>query len=644
MKKTLPPPDFQAAFQERLARLIAHLNSVLQNDPTLLLAVPDEDEPDLHERWIEQILKEREHLPHLRQTWLSTRTPPAGITLPLSIQQSLTIAEQGIVEDARFMFNQVSACQLVVDRKLLAATLVRSEVIDLWPRPTAMQSAGAFALHGLTAICRDLPGKELRPDRNFLSSTDAQQITNIYWPLDAAPLEVAKWARKPLNLVRMGLGDEFLVQIEQGIAPTNLSLPLGDKEIFIQPGCLAAFFLAEKDVRIGMDRKFIAVDAGKHHNDMVGGWRDIKQDGRRHHCAPSDLPVKLEDQIERIELLAPGTSTQLQLPISELETAHDSAINALRRLRGPEGLRHWAALLKLFSVEGGRRGTYRWLLDEHLEALGYDERQRRDPEVRAQAVRMVEFLVSLELAIYTPGGALRERRRLLLETGRFERLQGSEWKIEGLEFQMNERVYGGVRASTGEIGQNWMPAPIELAKIDHVRFPHAHGLGMLLAIRFRWRLNEDADFILISGENLLKLSGIFYDSHRITRTWDKLRHTLDELVRVGQLQSYQWQLPGDPWSLDGMCRIQSANWLTDRVGRAIHGDEKPPDADRPVTGAELKVWREKRGLSQREAAKRLKIGHAAISKAEARPSDPLGYKLKEVFLGESLRKATKSDS
>ena len=40
---------------------------------------------------------------------------------------------------------------------------------------------------------------------------------------------------------------------------------------------------------------------------------------------------------------------------------------------------------------------------------------------------------------------------------------------------------------------------------------------------------------------------------------------------------------------------------------------------------------EKRGWSQREAAKRLKVGQAAISKAEAKADDNLGHKIRSAF-------------
>jgi DNA-binding XRE family transcriptional regulator len=358
--------------------------------------------------------------------------------------------------------------------------------------------------------------------------------------------------------------------------------------------------------------------------------RDWPKDGKRHSGGSlTQAPIRSEDIIERVELLTPGSTVQLHLPMTEFQSMQDHAIEALRRLRGAKGLRHWAALLRLFSVQGGRSGTYRWLLSEHLEAMGYDERQRRDPKVRAEAAHEVETLAALELAIYTKGGQLRERRRLLLETGRFERQSGAEYKLDGIEFQMNQRVFGGVRASTGEIGAKWMPAPVELAAVDHVRFPYAHALGMLLTIRIRWRLDEHANHLSLSGEHLLRLAGINFDQERAERTWDKLRRSLDVLVKIEQLERYEWN--SDPWSLAGICQIYPSAWLLDRAARGVIPEERPPDRDRPLTGGELKRWRERHGMSQQAAAQRLHVTRQAITKAEQQSNVTLGYKLRAAF-------------
>ncbi len=629
-KPVLPEVDLPAAFRARLVRLHAWLRDRLTGDLDLLLAIPATGDGTSA---LERMRAERTGRPHLSLYWLSG-PPMTGLTLPLPVGIALQLVEDGIDALAATMADQaVYTVALFADKKLKHAVLARPLLVEQWPRPRREHSAAAFALHGLTALLSNLPPGEMLPDRMETAYDETQRAVWLYWPVDAALGEVARWARRTLNTLILGAGDSLVDTVARGLVPSDWTLPLDNREVLVLASGMAVVYLAENDVRTGLNRRSMAIDAGSTHHDMLGGIRDVPQDGKRHRAKPATLQAKVDenDQIERIELIAPGQKVQLTLRFTDYEAMHDTAVEALRRMRGPEGLRHWAALLRLFSVEGGRSGSYRWLLDEHLVAMGYHERERARPEVRAKAAEMVEFLAALELAIYTKGGELRERRRLLLETARFERLDGSQWKLDGIEFQMNQRVYGGVRASTGELGHQWMPAPVELAQIDHVRFPYAHALGMLLAIRFRWRLDERADYIAISGSKLLDLTGIKRESRREERAWTALRKTLDQLVKVGQIEHYTWTEDACAWSPLGVCRIYAAQWLLDRAVRGVIPDEKPPDRDKPVTGAELKTWREKRGWSQREAALKLGVGQAAISKAENKSDEPLGHKLRAAF-------------
>lgn len=516
-----------------------------------------------------------------------------------------------------------------VQRKIVHGVFGRTElVIDRWPRPSRTHSDATAALHELVSLAKALPPSEPpAPARHRHAEAGLTGVLSD-WPPEAAPLEVARWARDRLNTLLAAAGDEFVDAVEGGLLPADWTVDADGAPLRIPASGLAVLYLAEQDVRAGLKRPSMAIDASKAHHAMVGGMRDWPKDGERHRGGTlKTRTVRDGDAIERVELLTAGSTIQLQLPMPEIEGVQDTAVEALRRLRGAKGLRHWAALQRLFSVEGGRTGRLRWFLDEHLEAMGYDERQRRDPKVRADAAMEVEALAAMELAIYTKGGVLRERRRLLLETGRFEAREGSEWKLDGIEFQFNERVYGGVRESTGEIGRNWMPAPIELAKIDHVRHPYAHALGLLIAIRFRWRLNENADSVDMTGERLLRLAGIPFEERRAERGWSKLRRSLDELVRVGQLARYEWTKADEAWTNAGICQLFSAQWLLDRAARGILPDERPPALDRPATGAELKTWRERRGWSQREVARRLKVSQGLIYQAEQKPNDPLSARI-----------------
>jgi hypothetical protein len=633
MSLSLPAPDLATAFQARLLRLSRALATELENDADLLLLLP-QSAPEEHARWVERMKGERAERPHLTSAWQAITLQPGvrAPALPWTVRTGLELLVGGLDAMAKELADEVVFCvDRIVDKKLRAAVSARMEIVQYWPRPRMETGAAACALHALTSTLRALPEDEHPPSHLVGYTENDHPVVFYYWPPKAALADVAEWAHKGLNLLG-GLGDGFREPALRGKVPQDVLLPHEGRTYRLPAAGLAVLYLAERDVREGSRRPAIAIDAGKVHHELVGGMRDWPRDGRGHRGrALENVPIRAEDVIERVELLAEGNTVQLHLPMPAFMGMQDHAIEALRVLRGAKGLRHWAALLRLFSVEGGRSGTYRWLLNEHLAAMGYDERQVRDPAVRADAAREVEALASLELAIYTSGGVLRERRRLLLETGRFERRVGAEYKLDGIEFQMNQKVFSGVRASTGEIGQKWMPAPVELARIDHVRHPFAHALGMLLAIRFRWRLEEHGDHLALSGENLLRLAGIPFERARAARAWARLRRELNVLVKAGQLARYGWNNDEDAWSFTGICRIYSSEWILDRAARGVLPEERPQDKSKPVTGAELKTWREGRGWSQRETARRLKVTAMAISKAEGKPEDALGHKLRAAF-------------
>lgn len=622
----LPPPNLHAAFRARFERLVAALGDVLANDRDRVLVIPPSSDPTEHARWIARIEAERAEQPHLIR-YGRAGTPPPGDQfppLPWTFGTALGLVTDGLDEIVEGLVTELRFCvDTFVDKKLRTAVLGRTEIVQGWPRPRRETNVAAFALHALTTAVQALPAHEHPP-----SSEAGQPILFYYWPPKAAPADVSEWARKGIRAV----GEALLAEASGGKIPLDIFQPHDGNLIRLPSAGLAVLFLTERAVRDDSRKPSIAIDASKVHHGLVGGMRDWPKDGKRHRGGGIERAmVRAEEEIERVELLAEGSVVQLHLPMPAFEGMQDHAVEALRRLRGAKGLRHWAALLRLFSVEGGRSGTYRWLLDEHLTAMGYDQRQIRDPKVRAEAAREVEALAALELALYTQGGILRERRRLLLETGRFERLVGSEYRLDGIEFQMNQRVFGGVRASTGEIGAKWMPAPIELATIDHVRFPYAHALGMLLAIRFRWRLDEHADHVALTGDNLLRMAGIRFQRERASYAWDKLRRSLDVLQKVRQIERYTWTPEADAWSLAAVCRLYAANWTLDRTARGVLPDERPPDKDRPVNGAELKRWRTKNGWSQNKTATHLKVEQTTISRAEARPDEPLGHKLRAAF-------------
>jgi DNA-binding XRE family transcriptional regulator len=319
---------------------------------------------------------------------------------------------------------------------------------------------------------------------------------------------------------------------------------------------------------------------------------------------------------------------QLLLPLED-DGIHGATVRALRNLVKWEGLRHWTALLRLLSVEGGRKGWVRWTMAGHLDAVGYSAREHRNPAMLARVARQVELLTTLELALYDRNGRERHRAPLFHVTGKHDRLEGSAWRLDGMELRINPRLYDGVRdEATGELGSNWFPAPVELARVDHVRHPHALPLGLLLPMRWRWALGEGEDHLTLAGHNLLELAGIGWREKHPGAAWAKLDRDLAELRRIGLLDRWTWN-DGEP-SRAGKCRLWPGVALVDRAARGVLPVERPA-VELPATGAELRAWREARAWSQSELARRIEVNQATVSRAEARGGAALPARLREAL-------------
>jgi DNA-binding XRE family transcriptional regulator len=386
----------------------------------------------------------------------------------------------------------------------------------------------------------------------------------------------------------------------------------------------AIVVVTEKEVRRDLERPMIAVDAGRAHHDLMTSWTHApKVIGKRHVQRRVPRKIREEGEPERYEILAPdGRSTQLTLPVEWARSAKEAVTKAIQAWLGPEGVRHWAALLRQLSVEGGRSGSIRWMLERHFDALGYAAETRQDLDLRRHTAKQVELFTKLELAIYAPNGRLRARQPLIAVGTKFDVQRDAKWVLEGMQLQVHPWLYRGVRDfDTGEIGSDWYPAPIELAQIDHRRFPYAIALGLILAMRWRWDWLDGRDHCPLSGEKLLEAAGLLLSQKDPGRTWATLHHTLDELQRRDALGRYEWT--GEPWTLAGICRLYPPPWARERT---IHGLTPVEALPLPtiVTGAELRAWRGRKGWTQQQAATALGVSLKTLKRAEQAPTEPLG--------------------
>ena len=535
---------------------------------------------------------------------------PEHLPYRLTIAEGLALVDAGaeklVADTAAEIVEILEACP--VPSKLHKAILAREGLVNRWPWPRHGHRPGAV-LCALVALADSLPAEEHLPGT---------------WPGEVAPLDVARWVapvvkkhnQSPERLKEL---EEYrLIGMPEELEESQLILEMAQASHaqFVNEtrwvSCVAVVFAALQDVERGQKRQALAIDAGQYHHEFLVAWRDLPKD-RESHKYPTNAG--------RIELFSPGKSVQLALDLGAY-TISEALISALRQHRKWEGLRHWAAIQRLLSVEGGRAGWVRWTLDDHLNALGVSPKERTRAAVRANAARQVEAFTKLELAAYNKNGTLRERRPLLIVGAKYDRLHGSEWELDGMELQINPLLYSGVREENGRLGSNWHPAPTELARVDHVRHPYALFLALVLPIRWRLALGDGKDHITLSGESALRLAGIKHQKHDPKKAWDALDRNLEELRRIGGLGRWEWDANDTPRSIKGRLHLWPAPWILDRTHHEVRPLELPPGPS-VLTGAELKAWRKSRNFTQAQAADHLGVHRTTIARAEIAAAESL---------------------
>ena len=406
-------------------------------------------------------------------------------------------------------------------------------------------------------------------------------------------------------------------------APDERSIPLDALQALlhahalVEISLLAQVYTAWLALQRDLRRPFIALDAGKTHHTLLTRWRDLPKNGE----------FRVQTREGRAEIIAPDARGKMGL-LLDVHEIPLQLVEAIRKWRSWHGLRHWAALQRLFTA-AGRTGRIRWNLDGHMDALGLAARSRREPRIRKKIAHEVEALTRLEIAVYNTDGSLRLRGPILAVTQRGEALHGSEWALEGLELVIHPVLYEGVRKGSGELGTLWTPAPAELAQIDERTHPHALALGLLLPIRWRWDYDSGQDHLILTGQKLLEIAGIHRSARNPNRAWQTLDRNLQALQSIGGLGHVEWE-PGEQNTLEGRCRLHPPTWVRDRLVHRLFPEETSRNAD-VLTGADLAEWRRSLGLSQEALASQLGLSERTIRRAEASMDHSLTASLRKAL-------------
>lgn len=549
---------------------------------------------------------------------------PAELELPLTVGDAQRFVSRRLDEMAGDLVDEIlkSSELLIPKRSEREKALGHVDVLSGWPLLGKLEVEDLIVKPGglgapWVALYVLLFSAELADRVNPVDLPPLGAGVAGCWPDEIAFQPVARWVQKNLKrtVVRledrglepllMAHAEENLLLAEQGRLPLDLILSTTSGSFRLSAVGSALLSHAH-----GRSMEVMAIDTGWVHHNMLGKWRDLPKDNRRHR---GDVGTARGLDVSRVELVAPGKDL-VKLTV-ERDLLHDDFVAQLRRWWGWEGLRHWAALQRLFSVEGGRRGKVRWTLNDHLDAMGYNERSIFNPVVRARAAETVEAMTKIELAVYNHDGTLRMRKPILVKGGTYERLVDSRWELDGLELGINEFLYEGVRRPSGRVGRDWFPVPVNLARLDHSVHPHALALGLLIPIRLRWRIGDDYRDLVISGESLLRLGGFEVNSTRMDGAWEKLDSSLRTLRSIHVIDSWEWR--GGIRSTESYCQITAPLYLVEQITKK----RKWPDILPlyvPMTGAELREWRHSQGRSQVELAELLGVSERTVRRAEER--------------------------
>ena len=536
------------ALRHRLNALIAHLRQAPWNRrqicfPNRMFTQPPLGRLTTH--------TEQQYLRYDTFTWAHKQLEDSD-TARVTIGEAIRQVQLGTEQLIRSSVDMIAACVTeLVAKELRIAVLKRSRLVDHWTWPLEA-SAGAL-LHLLLSVCPTLP-----PSESLIAA----------WPADVGSAPVAVWAENWLDRNAITENVAALMKRTQRVSVIVFDLHVGLPYRSMATSALALVYLLEQKIKDEQSRSFIAIDTCKEHTKFVEAWRDLpKGKNTTVHSAIID---------DRLELILPDTKEKRHFQLSLL-LPDDPVANqvgaALREWRGWRGLRHWVVFQSLIT-SNNRLGWVRWTVDEHLKAMGYQKHRRKRLNLRRGAAKMVELFTQIEMGVYDDKGRMRERRPLVLKSNTYERLEGSEWELEGLELKLNPLLYRGVRdPKTGQIGKNWWPTPKELAYIDHDKFGPAISLGIVLPARWRMQLaKSNVVYVDLKGDSLLRAAGLPYRSENVVATWRSVERNLSELQRRNGLGRWEWQ--GEP-RLSTVCRLYAPVWAIDRIAHGVPPRELP---------------------------------------------------------------------
>ena len=287
----------------------------------------------------------------------------------------------------------------------------------------------------------------------------------------------------------------------------------------------------------------------------------------------------------------------------------------LKRTFGPEGLRHFLALI-IGLDENFRKGFFEWNINDHIKRLGIQKKKSRtyDKEARITATNIMKIFTNLFLTAQKKDGdreVLAGLRLFSIDGYNIETLK-DEIVNEALLIRAADFWYKKAFANEKD-GQKYTKLLKKIAKVNHREHPYVLKLAPLLAVF--WRMDKDNKRGL-SVESLMDWCDLDYTGHKRTDNLRALEGQLDYMIEHGYLGD--WENTGEN-KYPSQCKTPFNCTLTLHAPEWFSGEMKSirdrrealrlPAAGRPVsiTPETIQDLKREFGISNKKLANHLGV-------------------------------------
>ena len=256
-------------------------------------------------------------------------------------------------------------------------------------------------------------------------------------------------------------------------------------------------------------------------------------------CDDTGTPFKTQYYIvnENVKIEATG-SFDLGLFKDDLAEQERSLSLYLKRTFGPEGLRHFLALI-IGLDENFKRGYFEWDINEHLKRLGLQKKKSRayDKEARITATKIITIFTTLFLSAQS-----KEGDREVFTGLKLFNIDG--FKAETLK---NEVISGTLLIRAADFwykkafapekdGMKYTKLLKKIAQVNHREHPLVLKLAPWLALFWRMDPENKRKLSVIS---LMDWCDLDYTGHKKTDNLKALESQLDFMIKHGYLGAWE---------------------------------------------------------------------------------------------------------